>query len=142
MAKKLIRLTESDLHKIVKESTHKILQEKNFRHEGDTFDTTKDYISKTKMRSERSTDIVISRLNQAKRNLVSLKGLYANMASSNQHAGQNVWRSTDLGYDEVGINIVDAIASIDKALESLGFSSNSENKLNFFKQLDKLDKKY
>ena len=141
MAKKSIKLTESDIHWIVEESVKKILQEKNYRHEGDNFDLTNSFISKSKMHDERSTNIVISRLNQAKRNLVSLKGLYANLAGSKQHTGQSTWRGTNLAYDEIGIHINDAIESINKALENLGFSSSNETS-DFTTKMNNLNKKY
>ena len=112
MTKKLIRLTENDLHRIVKESANRILIESLHG------------TSKSNKEAYASIEKVLSRLNQAKRNLEVITGPVSMDASLVLHPGNNeafVWDNKNI----LGDYINKAIEYIDKAQQLCGFRNHA-----------------
>jgi len=109
MNKKIIRLTESDLHRIVKESVNNILNEWH----GTSKENKDAYASVQKL---------LSRLNQAKRNLMSVTGPVSMDATLTLHPGNEEGRVYDTK-NVVGDYLIKAIEYIEKAQSLFGYSS-------------------
>ena len=88
MAKKLVRLTESDLHKIIKESVKKVLKEDSYSYNGNDYrnqltQSYKDKIEKDSVYAEN-----IERFKMSFKNIIKEYSIIKKLISSNQDAAR------------------------------------------------------
>ena len=88
MAKKLVRLTESDLHKIIKESVKKVVKEDSYSYNGNDYrnqltQSYKDKIEKDSVYAEN-----IERFKMSFKNIIKEYSIIKKLISSNQDAAR------------------------------------------------------
>ena len=123
MNKKLIRLTESDLHRIVKESVGRVLNEVT-RHDDTTLYKPHGNNPGVNRMEDARVQRVLSQLNKAKRYLMLIPGPASMDVNSYLHRGQSQEYGWELRDEKnFGTDIENAIKYIESAQKKLGFSS-------------------